>query len=236
MRVWTRVLATAAWLLFVVVGLSATAGESERPVEQAREWLPTSDQAGIPGPADEQGRYRYLVRFDASGALERYRAIRGTVEAFGINEPMSRALLTELEAELDHALAGIAALLGREIEATHRYLVTHSGAALWLHPAEARALLERPDVVSVERERIFELHTYRGPEFIGATADRVRITELVQRYGSSFRHETGPRGDDIITHGSHVFAFDGDGRARLLIQFSDSVEAILHDLRNLLAS
>lgn len=76
-----------------------------------------------------------------------------------------------------------------------------------------------------------------GPEFIGATAELVRLTELVQRYGSSFRHEPGRRdGDYVVTHGSHVLAFDGDGRARLLIQSSDSVEAIAHDLRHLLAS
>ena len=107
-------------------------------------------------------------------------------------------------------------------------------------PDEQRAHV-RVLFVSVDPDRDTPRHlaayaSHYGPEFIGATADRVRITELVQRYGSSFRHETGPRGDDIITHGSHVFAFDGDGRARLLIQFSDSVEAILHDLRNLLAS
>lgn len=76
-----------------------------------------------------------------------------------------------------------------------------------------------------------------GPEFIGATADESRLKEVTSRYGSAFSSRSDGRASDnyAVLHGSSVFVFDGQGRARLMIDPDDGVDAISHDLRRLLS-
>ena len=51
---------------------------------------------------------------------------------------------------------------------THYFLVTHSGIALRLTPAEANLVRSLAGVASIEQERMYTPDTYRGPTFIGA--------------------------------------------------------------------
>jgi protein SCO1 len=108
--------------------------------------------------------------------------------------------------------------------------------------AEAEREHVRVLFVSVDPERddlprLAAYASHYGPQFIGATTERERVRQLVARYGSAFKaeHRHAGSGHYLVTHGSHVYAFDRDGRARLLIRASDSVEAITHDLQRLLA-
>ncbi len=74
-----------------------------------------------------------------------------------------------------------------------------------------------------------------GPGFVGATADVARLRRLAGRYGSSFGYgEPDESGNYPVSHGSSVLAFDGRGRARLLIRPEDDAEDVAHDLARLL--
>jgi protein SCO1 len=87
-------------------------------------------------------------------------------------------------------------------------------------------------------QRLADYAAHFGPQFIGATGGVAALKQLTSRYGSSFQPERRKDGNGyyLVTHGSHVLAFDREGRARLLIRHDDSVEAIAHDLRQLLSS
>jgi protein SCO1 len=94
--------------------------------------------------------------------------------------------------------------------------------------------------VDPERDDLPRLAAYAshyGPQFIGATTEPERVRQLVARYGSAFQaeHRHAGSGHYLVTHGSHVYAFDRNGHARLLIRANDSVEAISHDLQRLLS-
>lgn len=121
-------------------------------------------------PADDQGRYRFMVRFDAPGALERYRVLRGQAAGFHLNEPVSRSLLDEVAFELELAVDQAARMLGRALEPSHYFMASYSGLAVHLTLDEAARLRDLPGVVAVERERIEKTQTHRGAEFIGAGA------------------------------------------------------------------
>ncbi|MDZ7787024.1 MAG: SCO family protein [Halofilum sp. (in: g-proteobacteria)] len=95
--------------------------------------------------------------------------------------------------------------------------------------------------VSVDPERDSPTRIARytrafGDRFIGATASQARLRALTQRFGLSFSY--GERAHDepyTVSHPAGVFAFDTEGRARLLIGQGLSVDAIAADLRRLAA-
>ena len=139
--------------------------------------------------ADEFGRYRYLVRFSSAGALERFRSVRGTSAGFHLADPLTTTVLDAVRSEQDIVLAEAVRTLARSLDPSHRFLVSQSGVALRLTPREAMELAELPGVVSVERERVYQLDTYRGPEFIGADA----IWD-----GSAVPNQTGLEGEGMV--------------------------------------
>ena len=112
-----------------------------------------------------------------------------------------------------------------------------SAALSALPPATADQF--RVVFVSVDPERDSPRRLARytrafGERFIGATASEARLRTLTQRYGLSFGY--GERADDkayTVNHPAGVFAFDAQGRARLLIRQGLSVDAIAADLRRL---
>lgn len=127
------------------------------------------DQADAVAPADvaytaadAQGRYVFLVRFSEPGLIQ----------AAGGGGNWRDAATGNQRLALRHSQAArigqIASLLQRKPEVSHRFLLTHSGVAMRMNEAEATAVARLPGVVSVERERLEHVQTFRGPGFIGA--------------------------------------------------------------------
>ncbi len=139
--------------------------------------------------ADEFGRYRYLVDFSSAGALQRFRGAHGTSAGFRLTDPLTSSLLEAVRSDQDVFLADAGRVLERGLDPSHRFLVSRNGVALRLTPGEAMELSRMPGVVAVERERVYELDTYRGPEFIGADA----IWD-----GSAVPNQTGLEGEGMV--------------------------------------
>nr|WP_240956099.1 S8 family serine peptidase [Wenzhouxiangella sp. XN79A] len=120
-------------------------------------------------PADEQGRYRYLVTLGDDGLLQRGLLPRkGQAAATRSAEFLSAQ--SELATQQADALDRISLAVGRQVEASHHFLVMSNAIGVRLTQAEAERVRSLPDVRSVERERLYELDTYRGPGFIGAAS------------------------------------------------------------------
>ena len=117
-------------------------------------------------PADKEGRFVYLIEFAEGGAL--HRVGRPVGEGFDANSAEAQTQLAQIEAEQAAHVEAMTQAIGRSVEPTHFYRATHSGIAARLTPAEADAVRNLSGVKSVERERLFQLNTFRGPQFIGA--------------------------------------------------------------------
>jgi len=117
-------------------------------------------------PADAEGRFVYLVEFAEPGLLGRVsRALNGRLDA---ESGEARAALAQIDAEQGEKVRAMTSALGRLPEVTHHFMVLQSGVAARLTPEEAGVVAALPGVKAVERERLYELDTYRGPTFIGA--------------------------------------------------------------------
>lgn len=121
-------------------------------------------------PADDQGRYVYLIEFAEPGLLEQHRQQRGSAAGFEFHAPQMAAAREALQAQQARHLGDMSKIVRRTLQPSHYYLVSHSGVAVRLTPEESRQLRALPGIARIERERVYELDTYRGPEFIGADA------------------------------------------------------------------
>ena len=175
-----------AFLLLVLLATSVFAVSSQ---SQPLGFLIEPQADGRFSKADDFGRYRFLVRFTGPGALQNYRTERGTSAGFELADPLTRSILESVRSEQDVILSGATRALGRNLDPSHRFLVTHSGVAVRLTTREAMALAELPGIASVERERVYQLDTYGGPEFIGAGA----IWD-----GSAVPNQTGLEGEGMV--------------------------------------
>lgn len=119
-------------------------------------------------PADDQGRAVYLITFEEPGLLEQHRLQRGSGSDFDFNAPATRVARDDLQAVQAGHVSDISSAVGRSVQPSHYYLVSHSGIAARLTPQEARTVRGLPGVARIERERVYQPDTYRGPEFIGA--------------------------------------------------------------------
>ena len=126
-----------------------------------------ADRSGIEySPADKQGRFVYLIEFAEKGMLHRQTLARA--ERFNPNTPQAQAQRGQIITEQANHIQTMARALGRDLNVTHHFLVTHSGIATRLTPEEAQVVRTLPGVKSVERERLYHTTTYRSPTFIGA--------------------------------------------------------------------
>jgi protein SCO1 len=83
------------------------------------------------------------------------------------------------------------------------------------------------------------LHQYVtafDPHITGLTGTPQQITAMAKRYRSAFNiDEKQPGGNYTVSHGSIIYIFDRDGRARLLGNSSDTTpDAITHDMKLLI--
>ena len=138
-------------------------------------------------PADKAGRFVYLIEFAEAGALHRgARAPGGTFDA---GAPETNTQLAQIEAEQTAHVQAMSGAIGRSVNPTHYFRATHSGLAVRLTPDEAQRVRNLSGVKSVEHERVYQLDTFRGPQFIGA--------DTIWN-GSSVPGGMGTRGQGII--------------------------------------
>lgn len=73
---------------------------------------------------------------------------------------------------------------------------------------------------------------------IGVTGSEKQIADLARRYRVAYQIEKPRPGDDAdvyeVTHSRGVYIFDNEGQARLLASDTDSIDAIVKDLRQLI--
>ncbi len=137
---------------------------------------------------EEQGSARYIVtlsepslaRWHARRLAEedarlvgidsRKQRVAGAQRRLDIGAPESVEYLAELDEKFARFSEEFASLLGRPLDAKHRYRYALNGMAVSLTPGEVERLAAHPRVKSVERERIHKLHTDAGPAWIGAEA------------------------------------------------------------------
>ncbi len=117
-------------------------------------------------PADNDGRFRYMIEFAEKGMLQRQTRARG--QRFQANSPQAQTLRAAVMGEQAGHIQAMNRALGHDLNVSHYFLVTHSGIAARLTPEEAQSVRGLPGIKSVERERLYHVTTFRSPEFIGA--------------------------------------------------------------------
>ena len=117
-------------------------------------------------PADGQGRFRYMIKFAEGGIQERQTRTDG--RHFKANTPDAQTLRAQVMREQTDHIQAMTQALRHGVNASHYFLVTHSGIAARLTPEEAETVRGIPGIKSVERERLYHTTTFRSPEFIGA--------------------------------------------------------------------
>jgi subtilisin family serine protease len=117
-------------------------------------------------PADQEGRFRYMIEFTEKGMLQRLTLANG--RRFQANTPQAQTLRAQVMTEQANHIQSMTRALGHQLNVSHYFLVTHSGIAARLTPEEAQTVRGLPGIKSVERERLYHTTTFRSPEFIGA--------------------------------------------------------------------
>lgn len=83
-------------------------------------------------------------------------------------------------------------------------------------------------------ERIGDYVKFFGDNVVGLTSDEKTLRDLAKRYRTTFGYgKPDEDGNYDVSHSSAVYAFDGEGRARLLIRSDQSVGEISEDLETL---
>ena len=141
-------------------GKSATAPNSSHSLSHA-----TGGRNVELSPADNDGRFRYMIKFTEKGML--HRQTRGG-QRLQMNSPQAQTLRAQVMTEQANHIQAMNRALGHGVDVSHYFLVTHSGIASRLTPEEAQTVRGLPGVKSVERERLYHTTTFRSPEFIGA--------------------------------------------------------------------
>jgi protein SCO1/2 len=94
--------------------------------------------------------------------------------------------------------------------------------------------------VDPKRDGPRELREYTssfGPGIVGLTGTPDELDALTKRYRVTYRYGvTDEDGNYPVYHSAAIFAFDPDGRVRLLMNYTDGVPAIAHDLQQLVES
>lgn len=85
-------------------------------------------------------------------------------------------------------------------------------------------------------ERLQRFTSSFGPGFTGLTGSEEHLRAVNKRYRVTYGYgEPNDNGFYLVSHSSAIFAFDKQGRARLLINQNESVDELTADLNTLLA-
>lgn len=117
-------------------------------------------------PADQDGRFTYIIEFVEPGLIAQHR--QRSSSAFNYRSPATLAARDQLMAIQAQHLSRIGRTVGWDAQPSHFYLATRNGIALRLTPEEAERVALLPEVKAINRERIYPVNTFRGPDFIGA--------------------------------------------------------------------
>mgnify|MGYP005847700085 CR=1 FL=1 len=148
--------------------LAATAVPAQGPAT-ASQAASAADASIALSPADEQGRYRYMINFDEPALLD----LGGSVKSgsrLNTRAPEFERAMSEIQQFQAARIDSINAAVARSVEVSHHFVVTRNGIAARLTPQEAKQVAQLPAVESVERERVYSLDLFRSGEFIGATS------------------------------------------------------------------
>lgn len=84
-------------------------------------------------------------------------------------------------------------------------------------------------------ERLAAYTEHFGPEFVGLTGPQETLREMTKTYRVTYGYgDPDAQGNYNVSHSSAVFAFDRQGKARLLIRSDQNKAGIAADLRQLL--
>jgi protein SCO1/2 len=101
---------------------------------------------------------------------------------------------------------------------------------------DLKVLFVSVDPARDDPETLREYTAYYGPEFVGLTGSEDELVALTRRYRVTYGYgEKDDEGNYMVSHPSAIFAFNRSGEAQLLIRQDDEREAVLNDLRRLLA-
>jgi len=151
----------------VVLGLLMLAGGLMANTLVSSQTVNIDPQAEY-SPADEQGRFTYMIDFAEPSVIDQHRS-RSSGE-FQRSAPANTAWRSQLQSLQAQRIDQMSQALGRSVSPSHHYLDLRNGIALKLTPAEAERVASLDSVKSVERERLYSIDTFRGPDFIGAPA------------------------------------------------------------------
>ena len=83
-------------------------------------------------------------------------------------------------------------------------------------------------------ERLKKFTAYFGPEVVGLTGDMDALRTLTKRYRTTFSYgKPDAKGNYDVTHGLAVYAFDRQGKVRLMILNDEPIPQLSDDLTNL---
>ena len=147
-------------LLMLAGGLMANTLVSSQTVQ----FDPQAEYA----PADEQGRYSYMIDFVEPSVIDQHRSRSSAkFERSASSNVAWRSQLQSLQAQ---RVDQMSQALGRSVSPSHYYFDLRNGISLKLEQAEAERIASLDGVKSVERVRLYSIDTFRGPDFIGAPA------------------------------------------------------------------
>lgn len=123
--------------------------------------------------AEAAPRERYLIELSSPPVLSfggdaSLKSTRPEAQRFDAQAAEVQRYTRQLDAEQAQWLQTAGARLGRSLSAAQRYRYAYNGLALDLSAVEAAQLATLPEVRSVERDGVQQLHTDAGPAWIGA--------------------------------------------------------------------
>ncbi|ROO29612.1 SCO family protein [Salinisphaera orenii] len=84
-------------------------------------------------------------------------------------------------------------------------------------------------------ERLAQFTSSFGPRFVGLTGSQEQLKALSKRYRVTYGYgEPNDNGFYLVSHSSAIFVFGPEGKARLLVNQEQSVDALRADLKKLL--
>jgi hypothetical protein len=175
-----RAALTSALALTLMSGFAATAATPFNPVFDLQRGMQASALSGVVMPSIADGLANYTIVFKEAplatydGELAAYRApgkrvINGvTTSKLDVNSVAARSYVSYLDSKQNAFVGEVSSQFSRPVKVIASMQHALNAVILELDAHEVSAIRKRDDVWLIEREHELELHTDRGPTFIGA--------------------------------------------------------------------